>query len=173
MQRKFSIFEERDSFTLAEIVAVVVILALLAGIVTPQIVKTIQKGRDSRRIADIDYIARALQTYYMENGSYPSVSDNDSGGWDYSNDGTFIPQLSAGGYVTQDIEDPKNDSSYYYAYKKFSAGANSAPSARGAYAVIACKKFEVLSAIAGAGNTIAPGYNWNANFDYYIMLFER
>ena len=140
------------SFTLTELVAVIVILALLAGVITPQIVKTMEKGRDSRRIADIDSLVSALQAYYMDNSSYPTTS-----GWTYSNNSGFLSALTSGNYITQTIQDPKNNSTYRYAYERVS-GTNS-------YAVIGCTKFEALSSEGGTVDGIT--------LYYYKKLYEK
>jgi type II secretion system protein G len=155
-------------FTFVEVVAVVAIIGVLVAIIIPQVTKTIAKGRDARRMADIKSIASALQAYYMDNSAYP-----DAASLTKSTDSNFLSALSSGGYLAQVPKDPKNDSTYYYCYQKFSAGTYSAPSARGPYVLIGCKAFEVLSSVAGVGNSIASGYDWNSNYAFYILLFER
>ena len=144
----------RRGFTLTELVAVIVIISILAGTVSIRIVKTIQKGRDVRRIADIDSLVTALQTYYLDYGQYPDTSDS----WTYSTDADFLSALTSGNYITQTIQDPKNDSTYKYAYKRFS-------SADTPYAVIGCTKFEALSSMGGSVDGVT--------LYYYKELYER
>jgi len=142
----------KKAFTLTELVAVIVIMGLLAGVITPQIVKTIEKGRDSRRIADIDSLASALQIYHMDNGVYPSST------WEYSNAADFLSELTDGHYITQTIEDPKNNSDYKYAYER-------AGSAGAYYAVIGCTKFERLATMGGTVDSVV--------LYYYKKLYEQ
>jgi len=144
----------RRGFTLAELVAVIVIISILAGAVSIRIVKTVQKGRDTRRIADIDSLVSALQVYYLDYGQYPDTS----GSWTYSTSSDFLSALTSGNYITQTIQDPKNDSTYRYAYKRFS-------SANPPYAVIGCTKFEALSSMGGTVDSVT--------LYYYKKLYER
>lgn len=155
------------SFTFIEMVAVIVMLGILVAIIVPQVTKSIAKGRDARRMTDIKAIASALQAYYMDNGAYPDAST-----WLKSTDSDFLSVLSSGGYVAQVPRDPLNNSDYYYCYRKFAAGTNGAPSARGDYAVIAAKAFEVLSNVAGVGEDIVPDIDWS-QYAFYLILFER
>lgn len=144
---------KQTGFTLTEMVAVVVILAVLSGVLAPQLIKSIQKGRDARRIADIDNLVRALQTYYMEYNQYPPAAS-----WTYSTDANFLSALKSGSYITQNIQDPKNNTTYRYAYKR--NGTANPP-----YAVIGCTKFEVLSSMGGTVDGIT--------LYYYKKLYER
>ncbi len=141
---------ERFGFTLAEVVAVIVILGLLSGVITPQIVKTIKKGRDARRIADIDSLASALQTYHLDNTAYPTAA-----AWTYST-GAFLGDLTTGNYITQTIADPKNDATYKYAYIR----TGDPP-----YVIIGCTKFEQLDTMGGTVESIV--------LYYYKKLYER
>ncbi|MDP8234343.1 MAG: prepilin-type N-terminal cleavage/methylation domain-containing protein [Candidatus Saelkia tenebricola] len=141
----------KKAFTLTELVAVIVIMGLLAGMITPRIVATIEKGRDARRIADIDSLASALQIYHMENsGAYPRV------GWEYSNASGFLSELTDDNHITQTIADPKNNATYRYAYKRF----NTSPP----YAIVGCTKFERLDSMGG---------NVGIVLYYYKKLYER
>ena len=142
--------KNKTGFTLAEIVAVIVIIGLLSGVITPQIIKTIKKGRDARRISDIDSLASALQTYCLDNAVYPTAA-----AWTYST-GTFLADLTSGNYITQTIADPKNDATYKYAYIR----TGDPP-----YAIIGCTKFEALETMGGTVETIA--------LYYYKKLYER
>ncbi|MDP8216970.1 MAG: type II secretion system protein GspG [Candidatus Kaelpia imicola] len=143
--------KNKTGFTLAEIVAILVILSLLSGVITPQIVKTIKKGRDARRIADIDSLASALQIYHLDNTVYPTAA-----AWTYST-GAFLGDLTTGNYITQTIEDPKNDATYKYAYIRV---AGDDP-----YAVIGCTKFEQLASMGGTVEAIT--------LYYYKKLYEK
>jgi general secretion pathway protein G len=59
-------------FTLIEILLVVVIIGLLAGIVTVSIPKHLEKARVNKARADISGIGVAIQSYYMNEGRYPA-----------------------------------------------------------------------------------------------------
>ena len=78
MQRAGQTMERaaRAGFTLIEIMLVVVIIGLLAGIVSVSIPKYLEKARHNKAKADIDGIGVAIQTYYMENGKNPDNLDS-------------------------------------------------------------------------------------------------
>lgn len=61
-----------NGFTLIEILLVVVIIGLLAGIVTVSIPKHLEKARVNKARADIQGIGVAIQSYYMNEGRYPA-----------------------------------------------------------------------------------------------------
>ena len=66
---------ENGGFTLLEMLLVVAIIAILAGIVIVAINPSRQLGktRDAQRESDISAIYSALQQYYVDHGSYPSA----------------------------------------------------------------------------------------------------
>lgn len=177
----------RDSFTLAELVAVVIIVSLLAAIVTQQVIRTIKKGRDSRRIADINMIADALRAYYLDYGQYPGNTDNDHSGWDCSHDGVFIQPLLSGGYLSKTPLDPLNkntggvtshiipNNAYFYSYYRYPSGAGGwVPSALGPWVIVGARSFEVLTPNPFNTKSISGvTRNWGSEFDYYVILFEK
>lgn len=171
----------RKGFTLIELVVVVVVIAVLAAIITPQVVRLIAKGRDSRRIADINEIENALRAYYSDYADHPPNTDNDHGGWDCTCDGVFIQPLVSGAYLTEIPKDPINSHSgfsppqgYVYNYYRYSAGSYGMPSARGNYAVLGLRKFEVLPKQSFDTTQISGvTRNWGDEFDYYVILFQK
>jgi len=64
------------AFTFIEIMVVVVIIGLLAGAVAIKVSGYIDKAKRNRARSDIATIVNAIESYYAENGSYPS---NDQG----------------------------------------------------------------------------------------------
>jgi general secretion pathway protein G len=60
-------------FTLIEVMVVVVILALLAGIVVPKIMSRPDEARVVRAQGDIAGIVQALKLYRLDNGTYPTT----------------------------------------------------------------------------------------------------
>lgn len=57
-------------FTLIEILVVVAIIGILAGIIVANL-DTVRRSRDSQRISDLLKIQTALEQYKADNGSYP------------------------------------------------------------------------------------------------------
>ena len=90
--------KSRSGFTIIEMLIVVTILALLAGILIPILEQEANKARDGRRAGDLRSVASVLATYRQLNGVYPDTSDawiGDSpayGSYGYDNAG-YIPGL--------------------------------------------------------------------------------
>jgi prepilin-type N-terminal cleavage/methylation domain-containing protein len=61
----------REGFTLVELLIVIVILAMLAALVTPAIMKSLAKARNSAIKAEIDMLHMALMNYQSEYGVLP------------------------------------------------------------------------------------------------------
>ena len=58
-------------FTLIELLIVLGILALLAGLVTPQVLRYLGKARTETAKVQINAISSALELYALDNGGYP------------------------------------------------------------------------------------------------------
>ena len=65
----------RAGFTLIEILLVVTIISLLAGIVAVNIPKYNKKARIAKAKADIDSIGVGIQSYLLDTGKYPASMD--------------------------------------------------------------------------------------------------
>ena len=85
-------------FTILELMIVVVIIAMLAGILVPVLAEGSAAARDSRRAHDLRAIQAALADYKEDFGSYPTTNGNwqgDStadGGMGYDANG-YLPGL--------------------------------------------------------------------------------
>ncbi|MFW6324281.1 MAG: type II secretion system major pseudopilin GspG [Desulfovibrionales bacterium] len=60
-------------FTLIEIMVVIIILGILAGLVVPRIVDEPDKARAVKAKLQISELATALKRYKIDNGTYPST----------------------------------------------------------------------------------------------------
>lgn len=60
-------------FTLIEVVVVVVVIALLAGLVAPNVFRNLGVARESTAQSQGAMIAAALDSYRLDNGRYPSA----------------------------------------------------------------------------------------------------
>ncbi len=90
-----------------EMLIVISIIGILAGIIVVGLGTRRGAARDAQRIADIRTIQGALEIYYQANQEYPSVLSN------------LTPS-----YITSLPEDSVNDATYYYRYAP-SGGATS------------------------------------------------
>ncbi len=62
----------KGGFTLIELLVVITIIGILVGIGTVAYTKAQQRGRDSKRKADLKAVQQALETYFQTNNTYPA-----------------------------------------------------------------------------------------------------
>lgn len=62
---------KNPGFTLVEILAVIVIISILAGIATAAYTAVQKDARDNDRKSDVLVLKNALDKYYQDNGEYP------------------------------------------------------------------------------------------------------
>ena len=60
----------RAGFTLVEIITVIAILGILAGIAIPRFVNANMAARGSKILADMNACESAINIYYVRNGSF-------------------------------------------------------------------------------------------------------
>lgn len=63
----------RRAFTLLEIIVVIIVLALLAGLVAPQIFGRVSEAKSATARTQIELLGTALDNYRLDNGAYPST----------------------------------------------------------------------------------------------------
>lgn len=68
---------QRNGFTLLELLVVVSIIGLLLAMGTVAFATAQQRGRDSRRRADIQQMQKGFEQYYADNGSYEACATMD------------------------------------------------------------------------------------------------
>ncbi len=65
----------RNAFTLIEILVVMVIIAILATILVPKVIGHLAQAKTTKAQADLTTLKGALNTFYIDNGQFPSSSD--------------------------------------------------------------------------------------------------
>ncbi len=88
-------------FTLIELLVVIAIIGILSSIVLASLNTARQKGRDTRRLADVKQIQLALELYYDANGGYPNAISTST--------------LVTPGYISSVPTHPSNHAAYSYA----------------------------------------------------------
>ena len=66
-------FMNQRGFTLIELMVVIVILGILAGLIIPRIMGRPEEARRMKARVQIESIETALKLYKLDNGSYPST----------------------------------------------------------------------------------------------------
>jgi general secretion pathway protein G len=66
-------FADRRGFTLIEIMVVMVILGILAGLIIPRIMGRPEEARRTKARIQIESLETALKLYRLDNGSYPTT----------------------------------------------------------------------------------------------------
>ena len=61
-------------FTLIELLIVVAIIGIIAAIAIPNLLNAVQRGKQKRTMGDMRTVATAVESYAVDNNSYPSIS---------------------------------------------------------------------------------------------------
>ncbi|MBE9570280.1 MAG: type II secretion system major pseudopilin GspG [Proteobacteria bacterium] len=64
---------DNRGFTLIELMVVIVILGILAGLIIPRIMSRPEEARQAKARMQIESLETALKLYKLDNGSYPST----------------------------------------------------------------------------------------------------
>jgi len=104
--------EKQKGFTLIELMIVIVILGILAGVVGTQVMKQPDKAKVAAATVEIDTFESALQHYALEVGDYPTTDEGLQALWQAPEDA----ENWDGPYIQKpDFTDPWGNS-YQYEY---------------------------------------------------------
>lgn len=95
-----------EGFTLVEIMVVVVILALLAGIILPKIMGRPEEARRTAANVQMKEIEAALNLFKIDNGFYPSTEQGLAALVTKPTTGEMPKQYKDGGYLHKVPKDP-------------------------------------------------------------------
>lgn len=93
----------KKGFTLIELLIVIAIIGLLATLAIVSLTTAQRKARDTKRVADMSTIQKAVELYYSDNAAYPVITP------DYA-----ALQTAISNYITQVPTPPSTASDYYY-----------------------------------------------------------
>lgn len=120
-------------FTLIELLVVIAIIGVLSSVVLASLNSARTRAREARRVSDMHQIMTALSAFHVERGCLPitqgsscvsGYSEFNTGGWDTSNEGSFLSFLTSTGYLPATPADPVNNATQYYRYFCYASGTN-------------------------------------------------
>lgn len=103
--------KKRKGFTLVELLVVISIIAVLAGIAVPLILRAQKEGKKIKAIANAKSVAAGLMSFKDERGGYPSASTREileQDGIDYLPEGKSSNAYLAQLIVTNTIDSEKS-----------------------------------------------------------------
>lgn len=108
----------RLGFSLIELLVSTTIIAVLVTVVAVSFRQLNMTARDTKRKSDIQEMRGIIENYRAETGYYPD-SANEIGGYEYSDDGTFLENVPPE-FNTKIFTDPlygTDQTVYFYRYK--------------------------------------------------------
>lgn len=137
-------YRKSAGFTLIELLIVITIIGILASLTLTSFANAQQKARDGVRKSDLGQLKRAMELAKADcqgNAYYPYMASTttfaEAKNAYMNGTSSLAPYLSntALKYLSSNITDPKNDSTYYYAYFNGSSGftANVCPDTSGTF----------------------------------------
>lgn len=133
----------QQGFTLIELMVVIVILGILAGVIVPRIMDNPDKARIAKAKHDITALESALDLYRLDNYAYP---DTEQGLEALVSKPSNAPNWKEGGYIKKLKKDPWQHDYQYLSDGKdieiYSLGADGAKGGEGVYADISSKDAE-------------------------------
>jgi general secretion pathway protein G len=134
----------RAAFTLIEILVVIVVIAILATLVAPNIFQHVGAAKDATARSQMEMLGAALDAYRLDNGGYPSTAEGLGALWQKPATGD-LPNWR-GPYLRKDVPlDPWGHAYQYVApgnvnvngYDLLSYGADGQPGGEGENADLA------------------------------------
>ena len=86
-------------FTLIELMVVLVILGILAGMIVPRIMDRPEEARRTKAAVDIQALEQALQLYKLDNGQYPTTEQGLQALIEAPSVGRLAKKWRKGGYL--------------------------------------------------------------------------
>lgn len=116
---------KQQGFTIVELLIVIVVIGILAGLVITTFTGIQQKARNTERQTDIKAIHGQVEAYYAQNGKYPTLGNLNDSAW---------RTLNMKGLDAEALKDPKGSAqtlvaspaSNAYAYAVFAADGTTA-----------------------------------------------
>jgi prepilin-type N-terminal cleavage/methylation domain-containing protein len=153
-----SLKKAQRGFTIVELLIVIVVIGILAGLVLNSFQGVQARARDTERRTDINSMATQLEVYYNDKGGYPSATDFADSTWRAGN----FKGADANAFI-----DPKGvainatGSSYTYANTGSTTGCVSPTQSDGTTANTGtfCEKFVITGTMEKQSNITKNSLN--------------
>lgn len=96
----------KEGFTLIELMVVIVILGILAGLIVPQFMDEPQKARVVKAKLQMESISTALKKFYIDNGFYPTTEQGLDALVSKPTSGRTPKNYASSGYLPKVPDDP-------------------------------------------------------------------
>lgn len=106
---------KQAGFTLIELMVVVVIIAILAGLVIPRFMGETDKAKQAKAKMQIESLESALKMYKLDNGSYPTTEQGLKALVETPSVGNLPKNWRQGGYLEKG-KVPKDPWDHEYVY---------------------------------------------------------
>jgi len=104
-----------EGFTLIELMVVIVILGVLAGLIVPQFMDEPQKARVVKATMQMEGISTALKKFYIDNGFYPATEQGLEALVSKPTSGRTPKNYASSGYLPKLPKDPWGSNYIYIA----------------------------------------------------------
>jgi general secretion pathway protein G len=98
-KNKIALYKFQKGFTLIELMVVIVILGILAGLIVPRIMGRPEEAKQLKARMQIESIETALKLYKIDNGMYPSTEQGLQALVDPPTSGEGAKNWRKGGYL--------------------------------------------------------------------------
>lgn len=99
MKLHFQVVNNRRGFTLIELMVVIVILGILAGLIVPRIMGRPEQAKIVKARLQVESIATALKLYKLDNGAYPTTEQGLQALVEQPSSGNAPKNWRKGGYL--------------------------------------------------------------------------
>src|SRR5437762_14254656 len=81
-KRRLGLRHRRGGFTLIEILVVIVVIAILATLVAPNVFQHVGAAKNATAKSQIEMLSAALDAYRLDNGRYPTTEQGLNALWE-------------------------------------------------------------------------------------------